>query len=280
MDTKQNTIKHGLIGRLLLDSGKMTEEQTEKACILQKEKGIRFGEAAIELGYISKKDIDIVVSEQFEFNYETDEEFFDLRLQSATLPYSKYSEKIRFLRSDIAQRWIDLGNKSILIVSPENGDGSAVLAANIAVSFSQLGKKTLLIDANLRDSIQHNIFKINNKIGLTDVLADRADLSVIHNFKNLPNLNVLTSGTPVPNPQELLSRKQFSLLIKYLESIYDIIILSGSDTKMNADSQTISSNVKGVVIAVTKNKSLAIDVKNCAARISVSGAKIIGSILS
>src|SRR5690606_25049337 len=95
------------------------------------------------------------------------------------------------------------------------GEGCSELAANLAVVFSQMGERTLLIDANLRFPDQHIIFNLKQPRGLSDILIGRNDLSVASKLDSLSGLSVLGAGTIPPNPQELLNRRGFAeLLVK------------------------------------------------------------------
>ena len=91
-------------------------------------------------------------------------------------------------------------------MSPGSGEGRSYITANLAVLFSQMGKRTLVIDADLRKPRQHRIFGLPGKIGLSALLAGRAGAEVMCDIPQLPGLTVLPAGVLPPNPQELLSR--------------------------------------------------------------------------
>src|SRR3712207_4681642 len=99
------------------------------------------------------------------------------------------------------------------------------LFRSLAVLFSQMGKRTLVIDADLRKPRQHRIFGLPGKIGLSALLAGRAGAEVMCEIKQLPGLTVLPAGVLPPNPQELLSRPQFQRLIQSLRGMYEVILV-------------------------------------------------------
>ena len=103
-------------------------------------------------------------------------------LVAAYQPFSQQVEALRALRSQLMMRWFNETNKSLAVVTANAGEGGSYLASNLAVMFSQLGERTLLIDANMRNPRQHIIFNLKENRGLSDILAGRAglDLSLIH----------------------------------------------------------------------------------------------------
>ena len=126
---------------------------------------------------------------------------------------SARSEKIRALRTDLmllndsAQR----GNL-VALVSPGRGEGRSQLCAELAIAFAQLGRRTLLVDADLRHPRQHVLFTADNQWGLAQTLA-LGEAPYLHGVEGLPELAVLTSGTIAPNPLELVSHRRFERLI-------------------------------------------------------------------
>ena len=271
----------GTIGKLLLDSGRLTAEQAEKVVKRQQEKRIRFGEAAVELGYIKPGDIQFALSRQFSYAYlQPGDGLVSDEIVAAYYPFSAYVEKLRTLRSELNQRWFKQGHKTLLLASDEQGSGCTELAANLAVVFAQLGERTLLIDADLRDSSQHLLFKIANKQGLTDLLADRADLGCIHKIHRLPGLSVLTAGTEAPNPQELLARPQFKLLLDELEQQYDVIIIDSPALESCVDAQVMAASIQGVLLVANRNESKAKELRAAIAKIQNAAAAVLGCVLN
>ena len=195
------------IGKLLLDAGKLKQQDMERVLKLQHEQNLRFGEAAIRLGLVTEADIQHALSFQFEYPYlANDREGLSGELVAAVAPYGKEAEALRSVRSQLLLRWFQDGRKTLAIGCASEGDGASYMAANLAVLFAQLGRKTLLIDANMRQPRQHQIFNLGNSKGLSDILAGRADATIASSIKSFPTLSVLPSGSPPPNPAELLMR--------------------------------------------------------------------------
>ncbi|KQT37338.1 MULTISPECIES: chain length determinant protein tyrosine kinase EpsG [unclassified Methylophilus] len=244
------------IGHLLLDMGKITEKDAERILKFQKEKSMRFGEAALALGFVTMEDINKALSFQFDYPYlTTDKSSFSSSLVAAFDPFSKQVESLRSLRTQLMLRWFECGHKAIAISSSKEVDGSSELAANLAVVFSQLGERTLLIDANLRDPSQHKLFRLNNNAGLSDILAGRASTDVLVRIPSLLNLSILTAGTIPPNPQELLNKETFEQLLTVFSEQFDVIIINTSPILQSSDAQILAKKIGGVLIATEQHKT-------------------------
>ncbi|MBY0445462.1 MAG: polysaccharide biosynthesis tyrosine autokinase [Burkholderiales bacterium] len=270
----------GNIGKQLLDSGKLTTAQAEKVLHLQREGNLRFGQAAIQLGFITEEDIQSVLAHQFSYPYLIQgQSQIDQRVLAAYQPFDPRVEVLRSLRSQLLLRWIENGNKSIALASYDADLSAELLAANLAVVFSQLGEHTLLVDANLRNPRQHALLGQSNRIGLSDILANRAGLEAIQKVADLRDLSVLTAGTQAPNPQELLSRDSFSQLVGNLASQFDVVIYHTSPLISAMDAQLISARTKGVLLIANRNKTTLKGLAQARAQLESSGAEIVGCTL-
>lgn len=136
-----------------------------------------------------------------------------------------------------------------------------------------------MIDANLRQPNQHQLFGIDKKLGLTNILGNQQGSYELTRQKSLPNLAVLSAGTEVPNPQELLSLDAFSSLLVDLEAIYDIILIDTTPLNLGSDMLSVVSKTKAAVIVARKDYTMAADLQLLNAQLSTTGAKVIGSIL-
>jgi chain length determinant protein tyrosine kinase EpsG len=274
-DTRTSTV-----GQLLLDRGKLTPAQAEKILLLQKEEDIRFGEAAIKLGFIGSQDLQEVLSAQFDYPYlPGDDSSLSPQLIAAYRPQSVPVEALRSLRSQLMLRWISQGNKVFSVTSHESNVRSGWLAANLAIVFSQLGERTLLIDANLRSPQQHQLFRLENRAGLADVLASRARLDCAQRIGHLLGLSVLTAGTPVPNPQELLGRAQFGELLEEAASLYDVVVIGTAPMQNAADAQIVAARARGVILLAESGKTALDPLLRCRDELTAAGARVLGCVL-
>ncbi|KAB8054429.1 chain length determinant protein tyrosine kinase EpsG [Janthinobacterium sp. FT14W] len=268
------------IGGLLLESGKITPENAERVLRMQKELGIRFGEAALRLGLITEADIEQVLARQFDYPYlQPGAGKYPQELVAAYQPFSHQVETLRAVRSQLMLRWFARGSKSLVVLGMEPGDGASLFAANLAVVFSQLGEHTLLVDANLRAPRQQEIFDLKTRQGLSDVLAGRAELDIIAKVDSFVALSVLAAGTLPPNPQELLSRSSFVTLNKQLESRYDVVLYDVPAYATGSDALAVAARAGGVLLVARKNKTPMADVAAMSEQMTHSGAQVVGSVM-
>ena len=268
------------IGVMLLDSGKLTPEGAERVLRMQKELGIRFGEAAIRLGLISEADVQQVLARQFAYPYLLKgESALSLKLVAAFEPFSAQVESLRAIRSQLMLRWFARGRRALAIVGAEAKDGASIFASNLAVVFSQLGEQTLLVDANLRCPRQQEVFALKTGRGLSDVLAGRADLDVIARVGALVDLSVMASGTLPPNPQELLSREGFRNLNAQLESRYDVVLYDVPPFASGVDAMAVASRAGGVLLVGRKDHTRMAALAHMADQLAEAGAEVVGSVV-
>jgi len=272
------------IGALLVDSGKITLEQAERVMRLQQEKGLRFGDAAIKLGLITTADFDAVVAEQFEFSFLVPgSSELSGELVAAYAPFDPRIETFRAVRSQLMLRWFnpEVGLKHLAIVSPHRAEGRSHFAANLAIVFSQLGKKTLLVDADMRHPRQHILFNLENRAGLSTLLAGRADTEVIEHILPLLNLSVLPAGPVPPNPQELLGRPLFQKLLVGMAKEYDVIILDTPAGNTHADAQTVAALAGGAFMVTRLDHTPISTVRALSDSLAgTTGAVLVGAIIN
>ncbi len=269
------------MGRILLDQGKLSALDAERVMSLQKEKGLRFGEAAIELGLIGEADLQQVLARQFDYPYLLPGEgSFSPELVAAYAPFSPQVESLRALRSQLMLRWFVPGHKTLALVSAQPGDGASYLSANLAVVFSQLGERTLLIDANLRSPGAGALFNLGGGKGFSDILAERADLSAIQRIPSFVDLSVLPAGTLAPNPAELLSRSNLIDILATLGGDYDVILLDTPAAQIASDFQTVAARAGGAIIAVRKHHTRISEVAGIKDLIAAAGAEVVGAVIN
>jgi len=268
------------IGKLLQDAGKLKPQDIERVLKLQQEQNLRFGEAALKLGLVTEADIRQALSHQFEYpTIPAAEASLSPELTAATDPYSKEAEALRTVRSELLLRWFNDGRKTLAIGSARADEGSSYLAANLAVLFAQMGRKVLLIDANMRLPRQQDIFNLGNGMGLSDILAERAPSLQVHTIKPFQTLSVLPAGSPPPNPAELLARPAFGALLSGLETSYDIILLDTAPSQLSSDFQLISARAGGMLIATRRNVSRLAPLAELKEKITFTGAQVVGAVV-
>jgi chain length determinant protein tyrosine kinase EpsG len=276
-----NPVSDSSIGRLLLQLGKISSADAERIVQTQQENGLRFGDAALKLGMITESDIRQVLALQFNYPYlHAGQGNYSAELVAAYQPFSPQVEALRALRSQVMMRWISEGYKSLAIVGVNAGEGSSFLAANLAIVFSQLGERTLLVDANLRDPRQHTIFNLKENRGLSDILAGRADMDVITKVESFVDLSVLGVGTIPPNPQELLNRETFTNFMNQAIGQYDVILVDTTPASITADAQATIARCGGALLVSRLNHTRLSDIAEARDQITVTGARVVGAVIN
>jgi len=268
------------IGKLLQDAGKLKPQDMERVLKLQQEQNLRFGEAALKLGLVTEADIQQALSHQFEYPYiPASEASLSPELTAATAPYSKEAEALRSVRSELLLRWFHDGRKTLAIGSARADEGASYLAANLAVLFAQMGRRVLLIDANMRQPRQCDIFNLGNGTGLSDILAERVPSVQVRTVKPFPTLSVLPAGSPPPNPAELLARPAFAALLSGLETSYDIILIDAAPSQLTSDFQAVVARAGGMLIAARRNVSRMAPLAELKEKINFTGAQVVGAVV-
>lgn len=274
------------IGAILVDSGRLSPNDAESILRFQKEQGGRFGEAAVELGLLSREDIRFALACQFDYPcVSAGDTRLDPSLIAAYRPDTPIVEQLRALRSQLVLRWFETNptptpvRKALAIVSPGKQEGRSFIAANLAIVFSQLGERTLLIDADLRAPTQHKLFALGSGPGLTGMLSGRAGSEAIVRAPALRALSVLPAGPLPPNPQELLSRAAFSELLDAASRNHDVVLIDTPAASDYADALTVAMRAGGALLIARKHQSSFGGLKTLAKHLQPSCA-IVGSVLN
>jgi len=269
-----------LIGSLLADLGKLDAQDIDKVLRLQHERGIRFGEAARNLGLVDESDIQHALSRQFNYPYlQPGQGGYPSELIAAYQPFGRQVETLRSVRAQLMQTWFTNSRKMLAIASINQGEGASFFAANMAVLMAQLGRHTLLVDANLRRPRQHRIFALPNRHGLSDLLARRAGLDACTKIPAFPHLTVLGAGTLAPNPQELLGGSSFPELSDSISRRYDTVLVDMCAFAAGADALTVAARVGGVLLVCRRNKTAMAGIQTVSAQLARAGATVVGAVL-
>lgn len=271
------------IGAILVDAGKLSAAEAERVLRLQKEKGLRFGDAALQLGLLTQQDIDQAFAKQYNYPYLLKGEGkASAELVAAYEPFSSQVEALRALRSQLILRWFSggEGQNMLAVCSAGRGEGRSRLAANLAVIFSQLGEHTLLIDADLRNPRQHELFAAENKVGLSTILSGRAGAEAIQRIPDFVDLSLLTAGPVPPNPQELLGQPAFARLLEAAAAKFDVILIDTPAAADSADTQMVAARTRAALIVARKHASALAATQQLAERLAQVGVNLVGSVLT
>lgn len=271
------------IGDILAELRHLSADQVAKVLEHQQAHGLRFGEAAVALGMVSKEDILFALAQQFNYPYASeDARKLGPELVALNEPFSARSESFRALRSQLMMRVFVEGRSStaLAVISADVGDGKTYTACNLAVALAQLGGRTLLIDADMRTPKVHEVFKLSNASGLSSVLSGRADKHVIQQIAGLPSLFVLPVGTTPPNPLELVERPAFALLMAELTSKFDHVVVDTPSASVGADGAVVAARCGAALVVARKDQSRTMALRELVASFQGASVKIAGVVFN
>ena len=271
------------IGAILIDAGRLDANEAERILNFQKQSSLRFGEAGIELGLITESDVLYALSLQFDYPYlqPGPNRPISGEVVAAYKPFSPEGESLRALRSQLQLRWFDESGRrsSLAVVGTSRGEGRSYLAANLAVTFAQLGERTLLIDANLRAPRQHKLFKIENQSGLSNLLAGRMQEQVVTFVYGIPGLAVLPSGPTPPNPAELLSRPALHRILQQSMSTFDVVLVDTPAITTGTDAMMLARAAGAALVVARTNMTRMAEFSEAVEAMSGAGIDVVGSVL-
>lgn len=168
--------------------------------------------------------------------------------------------------------------KVFAITSSAPSEGKSLTATNIAISYAMLGKRVLLVDADLRKPTQQQLWGIHVSAGLCDFLANIAPLELVQ-VQELP-LTIVTTGTIPPNPSELLASDRMRRFVSGCEKSFDYIIIDTPPINTVADAQIISTFVDGVVVVAKSGKTTSMELNAAVEAVKRAGGNLCGVVLN
>lgn len=271
------------IGDIIRQTNNLTADQVEKILEHQRQHGLRFGESAVALGLATDEDILFALSQQFHYPYAPEERRnLNPELITAAKPFSTQSEAFRAIRSQIMMRVFngEEPRRALAVVSPNSGDGKTFFTANVAVVLSQLGGRTLLVDADMRGPRQHEVFGVSGVAGLSGLLTGRAEANVITQVPDLPSLFLLPVGITPPNPLELVERPAFGLLIRELLSKFDHVVIDTPAGEYGSDATVIADKAGAALVIARRNTSRVSALDQMVGALSETRTRMIGVIMN
>jgi len=273
-----------LMGEILAELGKLSEDDIEQVLAHQREHGLYFGQSAMALQLAKNEDILQALSRQFGYSYNADKGALSPNLVMAYTPFGEQAEQFRGIRGKLLNSWWSPAQKTLAVVSADNEDGRSHVAANLALSFSQSGYSTLLIDADMRAPRQHEFFKFDRRIGFSALLAGRIKMEELDTLPDriatYQNLSVLGCGAVPPNPAELLNRTTFPRILDELKKYFDVIIFDTPPATYQADVMSIAAVTGSALIVTRSGRSKIESVRGLAAMLGEAKAAVVGSVLN
>lgn len=188
------------------------------------------------------------------------------------------SESIRSLRTELLLRTRHQGTGVVALLSPCAGEGRSQLAAELAIAFAQLGRRTLLVDADLRRPRQHVLFGAENENGLAQALVDK-DAIHLHGVEGLPQMALLTSGVLPPNPLELLAGIRFERLMVEWRRSFEFVVLDTPPTTESSDAITVATTAGQVLILSRANVTPFTALREMSRKLGATHARTLGAVI-
>ena len=196
-------------------------------------------------------------------------------------PYSPVTESYRIIRSRIRFRPGDNPTRSIMVTSSMPAEGKSVTVANLAVVFAQANYKTLVVDAELRHPVLHEMFNVSNEVGLGDLLSS-PELTVEECVRDtaVNNLQILTSGMPLLDPSERLGSKRMEEILSELKTLAEVVILDSPPVLVFADAIVLSRRIDGVIVVIQAGKTKRSAIAQTFFDLQNANANLLGSIFN
>lgn len=255
----------------------MSEADVDRIIDYQRTEELSFTEAALRLGLASQHEVDMALEKPQEQKPAQKGRASDV-LQSVREPYGRHAEAIRSLRTELLLRRNSHEVHGLAIVSPSGGDGRSRIAAELAIVFSQLEEPTLLLDADFRNPMQHELFDLPEDVGLAQAL-DNDTTPRIFGVEDLPHLNVLTAGEAPDNPIELLTRPAFAERLKGFARRYAHVIVDTPAAAKYSDALAVARHTGQVLLTIRKDQSPLGALQELQRRLATTQAQILGTTL-
>lgn len=278
-----NVTPERLIGAILGSKVELSPERIDQILTYARDRSVRFGDAAVALGFVTQDQVLHALAEQFGYLYASEERRKLMpELVGLNQPFSLQSEAIREIRSQVMMR-VFAGPRprpALAVVSPASGDGKTFFSANLAVALAQVGGKTLIVDADLRGPRQHEVFNVDNSTGLSSILAGRVDSKVIQQVPDTPNLFIMPVGITPPNPLELIERPAFGVLLRELTAKFDHVVVDTPAAVYGVDAQVVAARCGAALVVARKNQSKVGALQKLVSALSDSTARMAGVIIN
>jgi chain length determinant protein tyrosine kinase EpsG len=269
------------IGQIIRDVRPLSDADLDHILVVQKRMGVRFGEAAVALALVSQKDVMWALSQQFRYPFPHQPGILAAsEMVVASDPFGAQAEAFRELRSSISAAQQITERRPLAVLSQARGDGRSFVAANLALAFCQLGERTVLVDANLRNPGVHKLLGIPERPSLSSLLSGMPLARPFDRSAQMPQLYVLQAGTPPPNPVELLDRPLFGRLLGELQRNFDRVIVDTACASGTADARVVASACRQAVLVGRKHHTPALQLNSLKSRLHKVGMNVVGVILN
>jgi capsular exopolysaccharide synthesis family protein len=194
-------------------------------------------------------------------------------------PFGAASEAYRMLRTNLFYALVDTPPKVIVLTSAGHGEGKSTTTANLGVTLAQAGKKTLLLDCDLRKPTLHKLFRTRNSVGLVDILIGERGPQEVWS-EPIPRLKLVPSGPPPPNPAELLSSRRLAEFLGQLRQEFEYVLVDTPPVGRVSDSAVLAANGDGVLLVLDSQHTRKRSLRQALHSLEGVGANVLGTVMN
>ena len=202
-----------------------------------------------------------------------------MSLITLTDPRAPQSEAYRTLRTNLQFYSLDNPIHSLVVTSPAAGEGKSTTVANLAVTMAQSGRRTILVDCDLRRPSLHEMFNLDGEPGLTNLMVGQTNEPPLQET-SVDNLWLLAGGAPPPNPADLLGSKKLDEVIDTLTAQADIVLFDAPPVVAVTDAAVLGAKVDGVLLVIHAGKTRREHAERAKELLEKARVRIIGATLT
>jgi chain length determinant protein tyrosine kinase EpsG len=272
----------------MVEAGMLQEPAVERILAWARQEGLRFGEAAVRSRLATDEQVRRALAFQFDHAIlDPTSSGASPELVAAFDAPAQVVADLRRLRTHV-DAWSGRGlsgaggprrGRVLAVAGAGRGEGRTFVAANLAVSFSQIGRRTLLVDGDLSGGRIHELFGVDNRTGLSAMLAGRTAPGAIRRVPGLPDLSIVTSGAAAPNATDLLSRPALETLLDAFRSRHELIVVDAPPAAAGADAELLARQADGVLLVARAGRSGFDAVRRFAGDLRAAGVSTLGPVL-
>jgi len=200
-------------------------------------------------------------------------------LITLTNPRSPQSEAYRTLRTNLSFYSLDNQLRTLVVTSAAPEEGKSTTIANLAVTMAQGGKRTVLVDCDLRRPTLHEIFSLPQQPGLTDMMLEEAAEPPLQQTE-VENLWLLASGPPPPNPADLLGSQKFDDILAKVTGMADIVLFDAPPVVAVTDASVLGARLDGVLLVVSAGKTKREHAERAKIMLEKARVRLVGAVLT
>lgn len=196
-------------------------------------------------------------------------------------PQSADAEAFGLLRARLLLgTWGEAPHRALAVVSADQGDGRSYVCANLAASISQMGRRTLLVDADLRRPRQHQLFSTGNDRGLSTCLASREPVECTHSVSGFPFLSIVPAGPMPDNPLEWIHSPAFATWMQHAMRDYDLVVVDTPSASANLEALAIAAIARYALVVGRNGQSRVRSVQFLLESLADAGVQVAGIVMN